>query len=513
MKTSDREAYRLRAAYQGALSGTLAAAERLHIAMGIESQAFDAYGQLIVLPWHMPLPGELQRQFQLLDPNQLSAGPNAVIGPHHTGRMPYRDAGPPALLQHNKRRIAQSNQLERSLHNKNLAQHLSSHETGVSVPLHSRDVNLPLQFSGTRPSIAANSVMDNILKRKLSKIKLPSAPKDDHLSGAVPNLSIQPAFQHKFRISKPTASDGDKADMQKKYENPETYGEKCESPSPPRRRSMPPIEAVLAHGFKNINLIRPQQANIPRSHAYDPWTDLPLRHKVLSPTPVFLLNMTPFQLDDSEETQYWKPSLPMLLSYHLANPATLIEESTIQSLTFHLPAPKPILTSTGNRKQPARASKQLHYKTEGPDTGTEVRMIRMILPPLVNSDAINNEGVPYTDWLLLCCSDITPPQAPSTSTRVLRSASKPPRQAYLLLAIPTQAISETSFVANSPPADAANKPQTITTVLRFTGRGRMPLAFGVGRDISFADKWIREFGMGVAALEVTVGGGHMPCWV
>ncbi|KAG9594383.1 hypothetical protein KCU77_g2240, partial [Aureobasidium melanogenum] len=359
--------------------------------------------------------------------------------------------------------------------------------------------------------------MDNMLKRKLSNIKLPSAPKDDHSSGAVPNLSIQPAFQHKFRISRPIVSEDDTAGTQKQPSHPKTseYKEKSESPSPPRRRSMPPIEAVLAHGFKNINLVRSPQVTIPRSHAYDPWTGLSLHHKVLSPTPVFLLKMTPFQLDDSEETQYWRPSLPMLLSYHLANPETLIEETTIQSLTFHLPTPKPTLASTANRKQPVKA-KQLHYKTEGPETGTEIRMIRMILPPLLNGDGVTSEEVPYTDWLILCLSDIVPTQPPSTSTRVLRSASKPPRQSYLLLAMPTQAISETSFVASSPSLSPVggetNKQQTVTTVLRFTSRGRMPLAFGVGRDVSFADKWISEFGMGVAALEVTVNGTKPPCW-
>ncbi|KAG9656217.1 hypothetical protein KCU95_g8298, partial [Aureobasidium melanogenum] len=518
METSGREAYQLRAAYQGALPGTIAAAERLHILMSVEAEAFDGYGQLVVLPWHMPLPGELQRQSQTPNSNHLSTKLNTAIGGREAGMLPYGDAGTRALSQHNKRRAAPSNQLERSLHNKGLAQHLSMRQAGVQVPLHSRDVYLPSQFAGTKPSITSNSVMDNMLKRKLSKIKLPSALKDDHLSGTIPNLSVQPAFQHKLRISGPTARIDDTAGIQKEHKHPKTsdYKEKSESPSPPRRRSMPPIEAVLAHGFKNISLVRPPQATIPRSHAYDPWTSLFLSHKVLAPTPVFLLNITPFPLDDSEETQYWRPSLPMLLSYHLANPATLIEETTIQSLTFHLPAPKPTLASTGNRKQSARVAKQPHYKTEGPETGTEIRIIRMILPPLLNGDGVSSEDVPYTDWLILCLSDTAPTQPPSTSTRVLRSASKPPKQSYLLLAVPTQAISETSFVASSPSlspvGDETNKQQTITTVLRFTSRGRMPLAFGVGKHVSFADKWIEGFGMGVAALEVTVNGTKPPCW-
>ncbi|KAH0281311.1 hypothetical protein KCU91_g373, partial [Aureobasidium melanogenum] len=505
MKTSEREAWQLKAAYQGAFPGTLAAGERLHILMGIEAQAFDGYGQLIVLPWHMPFPEKLQRS----DSNRLSTQLN-------TGMLPYRDAGIRTFHQSGKRRAAPSNQLERSLHNKNLAQNLSLRAPGTSIPLNPRDMNLPLQLSGIRPSITSNSVMDNMLKRKLSKIKLPSAPKDNPLSGVVPNLAIQPAFQHKLRISRPLTNDTAMADVQKEHKHPKTseYKEKSESPSPPRRRFMPPIEAVLAHGFKNINLVRQPQVTIPRSHAYDPWTSLSLGHKVLSPTPVFLLNMAPFQLDDGEETHYWRPSLPMLLSYHLANPATLIEETPTQSLTFHLPAPKPTLASTGNRKNPTKAA---HYKTEGPETGTEIKMIRMILPPLVNSDGVSSEEVPYTDWLVLCLSDVAPSRPPSTSTRVLRSASKPPRQSYLLLAIPTQAIGETSSVVVSPSllpvGGAASKQQTITTVLKFTGRGRMPLAFGVGRDVNFADKWIGEFGLGVAALEVTVAGTKPPCWV
>lgn len=521
MKTSDREANQLRAAYQGALPGTFAAAGRLHIAMGIEAQAFDGYGNLIVLPWHMPLPGELQCQSQLPNSNHLSAELNAAIGGRDMGMMPYRNTGTRALPQHNKSRFAPSNRLERSLHNKNLAQHLSLRETEASLPLHSRDVNLPLQSAGAKPSIMTNSVMDNLLKRKLSSIRLPSAPKDEQLSAS---LSIQPAFQHKLRISKPTTSVKNVDDVQEKHEHPKTseYKEKSESPSPPRRRFMPPIEAVLAHGFKNISLIRPPQPIIPRSHAYEPWTNLSFSHKVLSPTPVFLLNMAPFQLDDSDETQYWKPSLPMLLSYHLANPATLIEETPIQSLTFHLPASNPTLASTRNRKQPSRAAKQLHYKTEKPETGTQVRLIRMILPPLVNGNGSSGEDVPFTDWLILCCSDIAPCTHPvssssTMSTRVLRSAFKPPRQAYLVLAIPTQAISESSCVTSSPvssPLDAtAIKQQTTTTVLRFTGKGRLPLAFGVGRDVGFADKWIRGFGMGVAALEVTVDVDQRPCWL
>lgn len=473
--------------------------------MGVEAQAFDGYGQLIIMPWHMPFPEELQRS----DSNGLGAKVNA-------GMLPYRDAGIRTLPQPGKRRAAPSNQLERSLHNKNLAQNLSLHALGTSIPLNPRDVNPSLQLAGVRPTITSNSVLDKMLKRKLSKIKLPSAPKDNPLSGTVPNLSVQSAFQHKLRISRPLTSDTAMADVQKEHKHPKTseYKEKSESPSPPRRRFMPPIEAVLAHGFKNINLIRQPQVTIPRSHAYDPWTSLSLSHKALSPTPVFLLNMTPFQLDDSEETHYWRPSLPMLLSYHLANPATLIEETPIQSLTFHLPAPKPTLASTGNRKNSTKAA---HYKTEGPETGTEIKLIRMILPPPVNSDGVTGDEVPYTDWLLLCLNDTAPPQPPSTSTRVLRSASKPPRQSYLLLAIPTQAIGETSSVVDSPSSSpvgsGTNKQHTITTVLKFTSRGRMPLAFGVERDVSFADKWIGEFGLGVAALEVTVEGTRPPCWV
>jgi hypothetical protein len=61
--------------------------------------------------------------------------------------------------------------------------------------------------------------------------------------------------------------------------------------------------------------------------------------------------------------------------------------------------------------------------------------------------------------------------------------------------------------------EGEKEPNTISTMLKFMARGKLPLMFGVGRDVSFADKWIREFGMGTAALEVEVKGGEVPCWL
>ena len=501
------------------MPGSLVASERLHIAMGVESEAFDVYGQLVVLPWHMPLPRELQRQPQPKHSQDFDTATNATNSGRKMSMISVGELQIAALQRRGRRNARPANQLERSLHNKTLAQHLFAVEAKIPTALQSRDTNLPLLVKKATPHINGNEIANNTLKRKLSKIKLPSAPKDEPLSGAVPNLAAQPAFQYQRRISGCVVNSNSTRGTKHKSElpKPAEYEEKSESLSPPRRRSMPPIETVLAHGFKNLNFIRQPQSTTPRSHAYDPWTNLTLSHKILSPTPAFLLNMSPFQYNDNEDTYYWKSSLPMLLSYHLANPATLVEETAIQSLTFHLPPPEPTLASTGNRKQ-ARTSRQAHYKTEGPETGTVVRMIRMILPPSLHISNISDEEVPFTDWLIFCLSDC--PTVTPTTTRVLRSASLAPKNPYLLIAIPTQAIAETAFVARTHMESAAGesaegviKQETITTELRFTARGKLPLMFGVGRDVSFADKWIRGFGMGVASLEVEVKGGEVPCWL
>ncbi|CAD0107591.1 unnamed protein product [Aureobasidium uvarum] len=518
MKTCDRESYQLRAAYQNAMPDALVAGERLRVAMGMEHQAFDGHGQLVVLPWHMPLPRELQRGIRPT-PRYLSTAIESVGTGREISMMPCKGAQLGALPQRNKRRTDPSNQLERALHNKSLAQHLSVPtvpNSAMPAPLQSKDKNLPLLLAKTRVPLKTNEVMDNVLKRKLAQVKLPPAPKDQPLSGTVPNLSKQPAFQHRIRKSGPASRTVDMADVQKKSCNPKPVEceEKSESPSPPRRRSMPPIEAVLAHGFRNLNLVRPLENSTPRSHAFQPWTNLAFSHRILSPTPAFLLNMTPFQYNDSEDTYYWKSSLPMLLSYHLANPATLIEETLVQSLTFHLPPPTPRLSlaPVGNRKQPNRTSRQPHYATEGSETNTEIRMIRMILPPLLQANKPSDPELPFTDWLLICLSDNTS-TAPPTNTRILRSTTKANRYPYLLLAIPTHAISETHFVAKSPVLNADKKHQTVTTELRFTGRGRLPLMFGVGREPGFIDTWVKGFGMGTARLEVTVAKGVRPCWL
>jgi hypothetical protein len=514
MNSSEKQSYLLTKAYCDAMPGSLAAAERLHIAMGVESEEFDVYGQLVVLPWHMPLPRELQRQLQPERPQDFDTATDATISGRGTSMILEREAQIDALPRPGRRIARPSNQLERSLHNKTLAQHLLAVETSMPAALQSRDANLPLLVKRALPPIDGNEIASNTLKRKLSKVKLPSAPKDEPLSGAVPNLAAQPASQHQRRISGCIIKSNNMGGTKNKpaLPNPAEYEEKSESPSPPRRRSIPPIEAVLAHGFKNLNFARQPQSTTPRSHAYDPWTNLSLYHKILSPTPAFLLNMSPFQYTDNGDTYYWKSSLPMLLSYHLVNPATLIEETPIHSLTFHLPPPKPTLAFTGNRKQ-ARTPRQAHYKTEGPESGTDVRMIRIILPPSLHANNISDEEVPFTDWIIFCLSDS--PTVTPTTTRVLRSASFAPKNPYLIIAMPTQAIAETVFVARSPviSADGKEGHETISTVLRFTGRGKLPLMFGVGRDVSFADKWIQGFGMGVAALEVEVKGGEVPCWL
>jgi hypothetical protein len=512
IKTCDKESYQLRKAFRNAMPGSLAAAERLHIAMGVESEAFDVYGQLVVVPWHLPLPRELQRQPQPEQPQQPNTTADSTPNGLDTSMMPDREAQSGTLPQRGKRRAGPSNRLERSLHNKTLSQHLSALETKIPAPLQSRDANLPLLAKQSRAPVKANETASNALKRKLSMVKLPSAPFDEPLSGAVPNLSAQPAFQHYRRMSGCIPSKDDSRDTKNKSEHTKAveYEEKSELPSPPRRRSMPPIEAVLAHGFKNINLVRSPPTTTPRSHAYDPWTNLTLSHKTLSPTPAFLLNMTPFQYNENEETYYWKSSLPMVLSFYLTNPATLVEETPIRSLTFHLPNPNTILVATANRKQPT--GRQAHYKTEGPESGTEVRMIRMILPPLLHDNRTSGE-LPFTDWMFFCLSDSS--TNPPPPTRVLRSAAQAPKNPYLLIAIPTHAISETAFVAKNPvvSAEGEKKSQTISTALKFMARGKLPLMFGVGRDVSFADKWIRGFGMGTAVLEVEVMGGEVPCWL
>lgn len=514
MNSCEKQSYQLTKAYRDALPGSLAAAERLHIAMGVESEAFDVYGQLVLVPWHMPLPRELQRQSQPRRPQDSDTAIDATISGRGTSMIPEREVQIDALPRRGRKIARPSNQLERSLHNKTLVQHLVAVETKSPAALQSRDANLPLFVKRALPPINSNGIANNTLKRKLSKVKLPSAPKDEPLSGAVPNLAAQPAFQHQRHISGCILKSGNSFITKNKttLAKPAEYEEESESLSPPRRRSMPPIEAVLAHGFKNLNFARQAQSTTPRSHAYDPWTNLTLSHKVLFPTPAFLLNLSPFQYNDNEDTYNWKSSLSMLLSYHLANPATLIEETLIQSLTFHLPPPKPTLVSTGNRKQ-ARTPRQSHYKTEGPETGTDVRMIRMILPPSLHANNIGDEEVSFTDWLIFCHSDS--PTVTPTTTRVLRSASLAPKNPYLLIAIPTQAIAETAFVARNPVLSAGGEKtqETVTTELRFTARGKLPLMFGVGRDVSFSDKWIRGFGMGVASLEVEVKDGEVPCWL
>jgi len=174
----------------------------------------------------------------------------------------------------------------------------------VTQPFPLREIDLPILTKsgniGKGPTETANT-----LKRKLSKLKDPQDTEDRSLTEVLPKYSILPTFRQQFHISEPNS----------------------ESTSPPRRHTMPPIEAVLAHGFRNINLNRPTEPPItPRSHAFDPWTDLLLGHRVLTPTPAFLLSLSAFRSDDSEDS-YWKSSLPVIISYHLVNPATLVDET------------------------------------------------------------------------------------------------------------------------------------------------------------------------------------------
>lgn len=508
MNTHERESCQLKEAYQDALPDCTTAANRLQIAMGFESGIFDDHEQLVVTPWHMPLPREVQGQLQRKPTQYLNEAGDATKGLDIESRQfPFG-----ARSKRGRRRSHPSNQLERSLHNRTLAQHLFAAETEMSSALQSRDASLPLPVRSTRPPVNVDEIMNKMLKRKLSMVEIPPAPKDGPLDGDVPNLVDQPAFQHYRRMTGRITKDDDMKLKKGKSEYPKVaeYEAPPNSPSPPRDDSMPPIEAVLAHGFRNINLVRRAESMTPRSHAYRPWTNLTLSHKTLSPTPAFLLGISPFIVDQNNEIHYWKPSLPQILSYHLANPATLVEETPVRSLTFHLPPPKPTLGPATNSRKQGRSSKNVHYKTEGPESSTKVRMMRMILPPLLSADTGSDEKVPHTDWLLFCLSS-SAPAASSSANRVLRSASFAPKSPYLLIAIPTSAIAETSAVEEF--AEQENKEDTFTTELKFVFRGRLPLMFGLGRDTGFMDKWVRAFGTGVVSLEVEVKGGNLPCWL
>lgn len=506
MNTHERESYQLKKAYQDALPNLEEAAERLQVAMGIEDGTFDDGGQLVVAPWHMPLPRELQGQPQEKPTQRLNEATDATTSELDITMIPHRQTHIGARPKRGRKRSRQSNHLERSLHNRNLAQHLSAVETEMSSASQSEDATLPPLIKSTKPPMSADEAMNKMIKRKITMVRIPPAPKDGPLSGEVPNLADQPVFQHYRRLTGRATSNVELRIKKGKAEYPKIaeFESNSDVSSPPRRRSMPPIEAVLAHGFKNVSLVCPVESMTPRSHAFHPWTNLTLSHKILSPTPAFLLNLSPFIVDGNSGIQYWKPSMPQILSHHLANPATLVEETPIQSLTFLLPPPEPILAASGNRRQ----VKQPHYKTEGPESGTEVRMIRMLLPPALEAETGSDEEVPHTDWLLFCLSSSA---SAAPTTRVLRSATFAPKDPYLLIAIPTYAIAETS-AAEGVVGEQARK-ETYSTELKFILRGRLPLMFGVGRDTGFMDKWARAFGTGVASLEVEVKGGNLPCWL
>ncbi|CAD0030118.1 unnamed protein product [Aureobasidium pullulans] len=443
MNTDRKEQFLWERVYQEAQIDVAAANERIQTVIGWEQEARDAQFQLIIGPWHMPLPRELQRQLPKppvrkittagnLDPQKL---PIDRTVPSQNVRMSYRQTEP-------------SNQLERILHNKHLAEQLASTQSTMPVtqPFLLRLIDLPILTKsgnvGKGPTETANT-----LKRKLSKLKDPQDTEDGSLAEVLPRYSILPTFRQQFHISEPNS----------------------ESTSPPRRHTMPPIEAVLAHGFRNINLNRPTEPPItPRSHAFDPWTDLLLGHRVLTPTPAFLLSLSAFRSDDSEDS-YWKSSLPVIISYHLANPATLVDETRLESLTFCLPAPKEYIffdTRTG-RRVPTRA-RQPNHKYEGPETNTEIRMIRMVPP-----------------------------------------------QPYTMIVFPTHLFKEKEFVASETSISPVDQQEDVATtmMMRFDGRGKLPLMYGINRDSAFAERWVQGFAKGGTALELTFRGNKAPCWM
>jgi hypothetical protein len=201
METHDRESYQLTKAYRHAMPASFLAAGKLHIAMGVELEAFDVYGQLVIIPWHMPLPRELQLQPQSRYSQHSNITTDATADGLDMGKRMGRQPQPEAPPQHGKRRFGPSDRLERSLHNKALAQHLSAVEKETPAALQSRDANLPLVVKkGGRP-IKTNEKPNSRLKRKLASVKLPSAPIDEPMSGDVPNLTAQPAFQHLRRMA------------------------------------------------------------------------------------------------------------------------------------------------------------------------------------------------------------------------------------------------------------------------------------------------------------------------
>ncbi|CAD0041039.1 unnamed protein product [Aureobasidium pullulans] len=402
MNTDRKEQFLWERVYQEARIDVAAANERIQTVIGWEQEARDAQFQLIIGPWHMPLPRELQRQLPKPPVRKITTAVNP-----DPQKLPIDRTVPSQNVRMSNRQTEPSNQLERILHNKHLAEQLAITESAMPItqPFLLREIDLPILTKsgnvGKGPTETANT-----LKRKLSKLKDPQDTEDGSLTEVLPKYSILPTFRQQFHISEPNS----------------------ESTSPPRRHTMPPIEAVLAHGFRNINLNRPTEPPItPRSHAFDPWTDLLLGHRVLTPTPAFLLSLSAFRSDDSEDS-YWKSSLPVIISYHLVNPATL------EYISFD--------TRTG-RRVPVRA-RQPNHKYEGPETNTEIRMIRMVPP-----------------------------------------------QPYTMIVFPTHLFKEKEFVASETSISPVDQQEDVATtmMMRFDGRGKLPLMYGINRDSAFAERW------------------------
>ncbi|TIA35483.1 hypothetical protein D6C78_06118 [Aureobasidium pullulans] len=492
MNTDRKEQFLWERVYQEAQIDVAAANERIQTVIGWEQEARDAQFQLIIGPWHMPLPRELQRQLPKPPVRKITTAVN--LDPQ---KLPIDRTVPSQNVRMSNRQTEPSNQLERILHNKHLAEQLASTQSTMPVtqPFLLREIDLPILTKsgnvGKGPTETANT-----LKRKLSKLKDPQDTEDGSLTEVLPKYSILPTFRQQFHISEPNS----------------------ESTSPPRRHIMPPIEAVLAHGFRNINLNRRTEPPItPRSHAFDPWTDLLLGHRVLTPTPAFLLSLSAFRSDDSEDS-YWKSSLPVIISYHLANPANLVDETRLESLTFCLPAPKEYIffdTRTG-RRVPTRA-RQPNHKYEGPETNTEIRMIRMVLPPIIPKKLYErkDQQEPFTDWLILCLSTPAAPPPAVAHTHHLRSTTQVPPQPYTMIVFPTHLFKEKEFVASETSISPVDQQEDVATtmMMRFDGRGKLPLMYGINRDSAFAERWVQGFAKGGTALELTFRGTKAPCWM
>lgn len=536
MQTWKQEWASVRKTYKEAQPHVKKVSNKLQMAMGFEKISYTPSGDLVVIPWHMPLPAELQGQQIVNHPSNTLPESNAsmvlceepIVQPFSP--MPVRSTG--------RKRAQPSNLLERNLHNKHLAQQLDDFESNkLSVaPLQAKDVNLPILLS--KPAEALKKVGETTnqqLKRKFSKFKLSGSGGDNENQradlvmsksvmeplpkipdmplpssaglpsiGAVVRANSEPVGRVSGEQMKTNTSVLSSRQPRRRT-RVSAEGDKTSifEPSPPRHRPMPPISAILAHGFSDLSLTAP---DIPRSHAWNPWTKMSMTHKTLSPTPAFLQHDTSINNSVGQDGQYppwWSSSLPETLALHFQNPCVLIEEQQVYSLTLFLAPEKkhnPTLASTENRKK-ARSSGQTHIY-EGPETGVAVRVIRMILPPPLptTQKASKDKGQdpPHTDWLLLNLTALS--TTPARITRSMATTTQPQQQAYTLLAIPTAAITDTTTTPLQ--TSTAETPVMETSTLRFQGEGRVPLCFGVGRNVPFLEKWVQGFGDGKAGVEV-----------